>query len=67
MISERWEEMIKNKTQLLTTATFRITCSSGTYVRELANQLGDEAGCGAIAIDIFRTSIGQYKITDASS
>lgn len=39
-------------------AKFRIKCSSGTYVRSLANEMGQTFGSGAIAFDICRTKIG---------
>jgi tRNA pseudouridine55 synthase len=65
-ILTRWDTVLKelkNKTQQ--TAKFSITCSSGTYMRELIHQLGKELGCGAVAIDIFRTGVGDYTIKDA--
>ncbi len=49
----------------LPTVTFKIDCSSGTYVRELVNQMGKEIGSGAIAINIMRTAVGNYSLTDA--
>lgn len=66
-IIKRWEELfMKNKLNTkLPTATFRVFCSSGTYVRELAQQMGEELGCGAIAVDILRTAIGTFSIDDA--
>lgn len=48
-----------------TTAKFSITCSSGTYVRSLVNELGEKLGTGAIALEILRTKIGSYTLDDA--
>ncbi len=42
-----------------------ITCSSGTYVRSLARDIGEELGCGAILTGLVRTRIGSYKVEDA--
>lgn len=65
IIMENWNKFITNMhTVRFTTATFAITCSSGTYVRSLAHELGIKIGCGAIAIDIERTAVGNYTIAD---
>jgi tRNA pseudouridine55 synthase len=65
-IQKLWDQYIhtfSNKTLL--TTTFSITCSSGTYVRGLAHEMGEKVGCGAIAIDIKRTRVGKYTIEDS--
>ena len=36
---------------------YRINVSSGTYIRSLSHQIGNELGCGAIALNIERTNI----------
>ncbi len=43
----------------------KVSCSSGTYIRGLINDLGNELGCGAIALDIFRTSVGKYNVSES--
>lgn len=43
----------------------KIVCSSGTYVRSLARDIGKELGCGAVLTELVRTRIGSYKIEDA--
>lgn len=45
--------------------TFRVTCSSGTYIRSLAHDLGEKLGCGAYLTELRRTRIGEYKVEDA--
>lgn len=61
-----WEEFFKNNdTQQFATTTFSIMCSSGTYVRGIANALGKALGCGAIALDILRTKVGKYDLKNA--
>jgi tRNA pseudouridine55 synthase len=46
---------------------FSISCSSGTYVRAIASELGDRLGCGAHLETLRRTRIGQFGVTDACS
>jgi len=46
-------------------ATLSIRCSSGTYVRSLANELGEKIGIPALAMKIVRTRVGKYKIKQA--
>jgi len=38
---------------------YRATVSSGTYIRSLANQIGEDIGCGAIAMNINRIDFSQ--------
>jgi tRNA pseudouridine(55) synthase len=45
--------------------TMSIHCSSGAYVRAIAEYLGAQIGCGAIAYTIKRTQIGPYELKDA--
>ena len=40
-------------------------CSSGTYVRSLANDLGLALGCGAHLIGLRRTKSGRFTLRDA--
>ena len=44
---------------------FRIACSSGTYIRSLAHDLGEEMGCGAYLKSLRRTQIGDFRIEDS--
>ena len=44
---------------------FRIVCSTGTYIRSLANDLGTALGCGAYLSSLCRTRIGDFKLEDA--
>jgi tRNA pseudouridine55 synthase len=43
-------------------ATISIHCSSGTYVRSLAHELGQQLGIPALAMRILRTRAGTYKV-----
>jgi len=66
-IENRWNIYFSqsNSKEVMPKITFKITCSSGTYIRELVNQMGREVGCGAIAIDILRSAVGNYSLVEA--
>jgi tRNA pseudouridine55 synthase len=44
---------------------FRILCSTGTYIRSLANDLGAALGCGAYLSGLRRTAIGDFSVANA--
>ncbi len=46
-------------------AVIDVYCSSGTYVRSLANDLGEKLGCGAHLIGLRRTKSGRFTLRDA--
>ena len=46
-------------------AKFKVSCSTGTYIRSLAHDLGKELGCGAYLSELRRTRIGEFKVEDA--
>jgi tRNA pseudouridine55 synthase len=43
-----------------------VHCSSGTYVRSLANDMGNALGCGAYLIGLRRTKSGRFSLRDAT-
>ncbi len=45
----------------------RVRCSKGTYIRTLAEDLGDRLGCGAYLTALRRVAIGPIDIADAVS
>jgi tRNA pseudouridine55 synthase len=46
---------------------FYLECSKGTYVRQLAVDIGEQLGCGACISRIQRTKIGSFDLNDAVS
>lgn len=44
---------------------FRVVCSTGTYIRSLAQDLGAALGCGAYLSKLCRTRIGEFSLADA--
>jgi len=43
---------------------FKVTCSTGTYIRSLAHDFGQALGCGAYLSSLRRTAIGDFKVED---
>jgi tRNA pseudouridine55 synthase len=46
-------------------ASFSIECSSGTYIRSLAHEMGQKLGCGAHLSEICRTAVGEFSLDQA--
>lgn len=46
---------------------FRVVCSTGTYIRSLANDFGRQLGCGAYLSSLRRTRIGPFYVDDAET
>ena len=46
---------------------FRVICTTGTYIRSLANDLGHAMGCGGYLTSLRRTRIGDFSVDDAMS
>jgi tRNA pseudouridine55 synthase len=46
---------------------FRVVCSTGTYIRSLANDVGAALGCGGYLSSLCRTRIGEFRVEDAMS
>lgn len=46
-------------------AVVDVFCSSGTYVRSLANDLGQSLGCGGHLVGLRRTKSGRFTLRDA--
>ncbi len=49
------------------TLTLDVSCSKGTYIRSLAEDVGHKLGCGGTVAALRRTQAGQFKIEDALS
>ncbi len=44
---------------------FRVVCSTGTYIRSLANDFGQALGCGGYLSKLRRTKIGEFSVDNA--
>ncbi len=45
--------------------TIEVTCSSGTYIRSLAHDLGQRLGCGAHLTALVRQQVGPFRLEEA--
>jgi tRNA pseudouridine55 synthase len=63
-----WKQMLQNMPEetKIFIANLRARVSSGTYIRGLCNDIGNSLGCGACALSIKRTRLGEYKVEDSS-
>ena len=59
-IKTTWQELLIGAPEKFQITKFKINCSSGTYVRSLANEMG------GIAYSIKRTRVGEYTIDKSS-
>jgi len=65
-ILEGWSEYFKNSGKKnCKIYTIEISCSSGTYMRSIVNDLGEKTNCPATCLRITRTRVGEYSIKDA--
>ena len=46
---------------------FKVVCTTGTYIRSLANDFGKALGCGAYLSSLCRTRIGSFSVDQALS
>jgi tRNA pseudouridine55 synthase len=46
---------------------FRVACTKGTYIRCIANELGEKLGCGAHLSALRRSASGRFDVADALS
>jgi len=43
----------------------KVTCSSGTYIRSLASDIGERLGCGAHLVQLVRTRVENFLLEDS--
>ncbi|MEK9182368.1 MAG: hypothetical protein AAB781_02125 [Patescibacteria group bacterium] len=70
-ILKEWQEKMlpnlsdsKNK-EAFWTAKIKIKCSSGTYIRSIANYLGKKMKTGGAILSLTRTKVGEFEIKDS--
>lgn len=56
-IIDGWKKYLENDT-LLPLVKIEVSCGTGTYIRQIAEDLGQDIGCGACVYTIKRTQIG---------
>ena len=67
LILSSWNKYAPTLPSSLPLLTFRVTCSSGVYIRSLCQEMGVSLGCGALAYRIKRTQVGEFLLQDALS
>jgi len=61
------DELLRHNEDGTWDLTVRVVCSAGTYVRTLAESLGENLGVGAHLSELRRTRAGEFAISDAIS
>jgi len=51
----------------LPVVSFKVVCTTGTYIRSLANDFGTVLGCGAYLSSLCRTRIGNFTLEESVS
>ena len=46
-------------------ATFKVSCSKGTYIRSIVHDLGQKLGVGAVMTKLVRTKSGKFCVEDS--
>jgi len=59
-ILKLWQQKLLRSKENFSIAEFKIKCSSGTYVRAVANSLGEKIGIPTLAYSIKRKKIGKW-------
>ncbi len=57
-----WHKKLNVKHRVFNIGSFKIKCGSGTYVRGIANSLGEKIAIPALAFSIKRTKIGKWSL-----
>jgi tRNA pseudouridine55 synthase len=66
-ILELWSETLNNtKQEQFKIISIKVSCTSGTYMRSLANEIGIKIGIPALALNIKRIKVGDYVSLDKS-
>jgi len=62
-IQKEWDSvMARSNLDVFNIISMRVNCTSGTYMRTLANYIGEKISISALALNIKRTKVGEYKI-----
>lgn len=56
---------LKNFDAKLQQAQVLIKCSKGTYIRSIANDLGQNLGCGGYLVKLVRTQAGSFRVENS--
>lgn len=62
-IIEKWRNHINDNSQVFPVLSFEISVTSGTYIRSIAEQIGEWLSLPSIAYRIRRTRVGNFILT----
>ena len=62
MILRAWSKMLIQPNTKYTVVRFRIHCGSGTYIRSIAEYLGNRLNSPALVYGLKRTAVGKHKL-----
>lgn len=63
-ILDNWDNLLQEEGKYLV-VNLNIECSSGTYIRAIAEDLGNKVGCGGLLLSLKRTRVGKFLIRDS--
>ncbi|MBT4166370.1 hypothetical protein HOE04_05005 [archaeon] len=64
-IIEKWKELLEGKDEKFLVVDVVIGCSSGTYIRAIADDLGKKLGCGGLLLGLERLKVGKFGVKGA--
>ena len=64
-IKEKWKEILECKKEEYVVLEVMIDCSSGTYIRAIADDLGKRLGTSAVLLNLVRTKVSGYSAREA--
>ncbi|MFA5856519.1 MAG: hypothetical protein WC867_04125 [Candidatus Pacearchaeota archaeon] len=65
-IRKAWRNLLTKEKKDYITIDITVTCSSGTYIRGLAKDIGKKLGTEAILLGLKRTRIGKFTLRDVT-
>ncbi len=60
-IKEEWNSLLSDKEEF-PVASFKIECSSGCYIRSVAEEAGKKLSSGGLLLELTRTKVGDYAV-----
>ncbi|MEK6831011.1 MAG: hypothetical protein AABX77_03190 [Nanoarchaeota archaeon] len=62
IIKDKWKELLEKSDEKFLVVDVTISCSSGTYIRAIADDIGKEFG-GGLLLSLKRTRVGKFDVT----
>jgi len=64
-ILENWNKLLIGKNEKYFVVEVVINCSSGTYIRAIADDVGQKLGCKGLLFGLERLSVGKFNVKDS--